>query len=137
MTSIRTILIKESKHFYISLSDTYDFLVESNILTRKQANKWIWDCKKSVIKKLSKMFSEGETDNFTEPIIPKFNDYFLHYTTLIMLLPEKENEELAKFNRQFAFVHNCEDEYFFEEQSYVFENHLIEKATFNFNRIRQ
>ena len=133
MKSIKTIFILGE--VYISLRDIYDLLVDNQILTGKQANKWLWESKKKLIKNLSKMYSQGETHSSIEPIIPAFNDYFVSRLTTADLIPKKNLDFYRKFETQFGFLYNTGGELYFEETCYYFETSLLENAKILPNRL--
>lgn len=114
---IRYIAIDE---VYYSLTDVANWLVKEGLLTKEQANGFLFTCKAQLAAKLADAYQRQSVYQHLQPIVLPLDDYFIHWIVwakLLILLPSEISRH-RKVHTLHLLLDNPDTVYLFPETKY-------------------
>ncbi len=130
---IRTIIKVGTDHFYISLNDTINWLIEKNVFDIKQGFEFKKYIQIDMLNNLSDTMLSGEWNSTQEPIIITFADWFIPFRTLDNYLDDVKNEKVELFQSQFGYYKIDPRDYLIAEKTFILDRDLANELNYSPN----
>ena len=130
---IRTIIKIGTDHFYISLNDTINWLIENNVFDIKKGFEFKKYIQIDMLNNLSDTMLSGEWNSTQEPVIISFADWFIPFKTLDNYLDDVKNEKVELFQSQFGYYKIDHRDYLIAEKTFILDRDLANELNYSPN----